>query len=142
MPARNSVELKTYLAIALKTSGMSTEQVTQKARLKEPDLLERVLRGEAQLPLESAVRVAKVLEKDPGFLMQLALVANHPEIWAVLRHQPDCLLGYNERAWMRLYWRVSPNGRKKLKLRHRRKALAALSVEPEAYLEDGDDEDG
>ena len=142
MPARNSVDLATYLGIVLKTSRMSAAEVAREARLKEPDLLERVLRGKAELPLESAARVAKVLGKDPGFLMQLALVAKHPEIWAVLRRQPDCLLNYNERVWMRLYWRVSPNGRKKLKLRHRRKALAALDVDPEAYLEEGDDEDG
>ena len=142
MPARNSVELTTYLAIVLQTTGMSPEEVTRKARLKEPDLLERVLRGEAELPLESASRVAKVLGKDPGFVLQLALVDSHPEIWAVVRHQPDCLLGYNERVWMRLYWRVSPNGRKKLKLRHRRAALEALEVNPDSYLEEGDDADG
>ena len=142
MPARNSVDLATYLGITLKTSGMSTEEVTQKARLKEPDLLDRVLRGEAKLPLECAARVARVLGKDPGFIVQLAFVANHPEIWAVVRHQPDCLLGYNERVWMRLYWRVAPRGNRALKLRNRRKALEALDVDPDRYLEEGDDEDG
>ena len=142
MPARNSVDLSTYLAIALRASGMSTEEVAQKARLKEPNLLDRVLRGEALLPLESAARVAKVLGKDPGIIVQLAFVANHPEIWAVVRHQPDCLLGYNERVWMRLYWRVAPGGNRTLKLRNRRKALEAMDVDPDNYLEEGDDEDG
>lgn len=142
MPARNSVELATYLAIVLKVTRMTPEEVSGKARLKDPALLARVLRGEAQLPLDCAVRVARILDKDPGFVMQLALADNHPEIWAVLRHQPDCLLGYNERVWMRLYWRVWPRGNRKLKLRNRRKALEALDVNPDNYLEEGDAEDG
>ena len=142
MPARNSVDLRTYLRIVLKTSGMTAEEVTEKARLKEPSLLDRVLRGETEMPLDCAIAVARALEKDPGFMVQLALVAKHPEVWKVIRRQPDCLLGHNERVWMRLYWRVSPNGRKKLKLRHRRAVLEALEVDPESYLEEDDGQDG
>lgn len=124
---KRPVDVITFLALMVETSGKNRRQIAREARLKERDFLSQVLRGERELPLDKAAAVARACGEEEAFFVGITLAENHEEIWSILQATPDSLLPYNEREFLKLYWRASPRGRLEITPRRAAAVLEALN---------------
>lgn len=121
------VDPLTYMALIVHTCRKSPEEIAKEAGFDDPDIILKICRGDAKLPLDKAAAIARACGKEPAFFLGLALATTQPDVWSILQATPEALLPYNEREFLKLYRRAAPRGKLEITPRRAAAVLEALN---------------
>lgn len=109
-PSFGRFTVASFLEYYLARSPKTQRQIAKEVGFEKPNMITMIKQGHTKLPIERVPALAKALDVDERFLMNLVLAEYHPALYEVIQSVYGLMVTKNEEEIIRFIRAVSGRG--------------------------------
>lgn len=99
---RKKITVAQYLTQVMEASDKSQTRIAEAMGFQSSNVLTLIKKGRTKLPVSRIPDLARLLEIDPFYLLELAMTEYSPQVWAVIEDIATRSLGDGEKKILRI----------------------------------------